>query len=602
MFRGIFYRFIAVLLVLFCSLNLSARADDNFKILSASIDSATNSLILSGSNSSQSVVIASGRIVNPIRGFVDIKDAVFIPTKQDFNFDNKAISGVKIAQFSLEPNIVRLVFISDSIENLEKVKVEKKDNQLVFKLGEPNKQVSIIPAINLALLRDKYKENSKVEKKQVLVAEKTSKPVDPNKKKLEKFLKDNKYVISDISAQNEGVNIAGLGDLSIKEPFMLSAPSRIVYDLSETTVANKELLKDLTLSNGDKVRAGRFDPNTIRLVINTDTPSLYKATLSADHQSLTITPPSKKSIDDLRISTLSSVVEKIDVNQSAPTTTITITTSKPMAHSVMKIAGKVVINLSNVLVPNENLVKNMLNVKPIAGFTVVDYNDGSRWTLPVKSGFSINTDFSDDAKTLKITIKDNTPPKITVAPPTKDTVASGKFKVVLDAGHGGYDVGANREGIYEKDITLDVAKRIKRYLARAGIDVVMTRESDSTVSLKERSDISNREQPNAFVSVHVNSCESTSGVGLETHWYQPQSTELAKIVHKSFTDEVNSPNRGIVQSRFYVINHTLAPSILVEIGFISNPQERYQLLTETRKDQTARSISRGIILYLNSKK
>ena len=595
MYRGIFCKLLAVVLVMFLSLGLSAKAEDIFKITDAMYDKSSNTIVLNGNNTSQSVEMASGRIVNPLRGFIDFKNAVFIPTKQDFNLENLNVSNIKVAQFSSDPGIVRVVFASDSIENLDKVKVERKDNQILIKLGDTLKPS---PAFEVSRLRDKYRAQDKVEKKAILTTPKTA----DSTKNLEKFLDKNKYVISEISLQNSGLNINGLGDLNLKDPFILSAPSRLVYDIADSTVANKDLLKDYVLANGDKVRAGRFDTSTIRLVIDTETPSLYKTTIATDHKSLVIIPPSAKSIEDLKKQTLSSVVSSIDVTQSSSSAVISVSASKPMTHSVQQIAGKVVLNMDNVTVPSESMLKNMLGVKQISGFTIVAFGDGSKWTLPIKSGSSADVDFSSDSKNLKITIKDTNPPKISVAPPTKDTVASGKFKVVIDPGHGGYDVGATREGIYEKDITLDVAKRLKRYLARAGVDVVMTRETDATVSLKERSDLSNSVQPNAFVSIHVNSSESTSGVGLETHWYQPQSQDLAKVVHKSFTNEINSPDRGIVKSRFYVINHTLAPSILVEIGFISNPNERYQLLTEARKDQTARSISKGILLFLNSKK
>ena len=89
--------------------------------------------------------------------------------------------------------------------------------------------------------------------------------------------------------------------------------------------------------------------------------------------------------------------------------------------------------------------------------------------------------------------------------------------------------------------------------------------------------------------------------GLETHYYKDNSLELAKYVHASLLNHVNSKDRGLFKSRFYVINHTTAPAILVEIGFISSPVERAQLVSESRKQATAKAIAEGINDYFNKK-
>ena len=151
--------------------------------------------------------------------------------------------------------------------------------------------------------------------------------------------------------------------------------------------------------------------------------------------------------------------------------------------------------------------------------------------------------------------------------------ASGKGRpsaqvVVVDAGHGGSDVGATRENIYEKDITLDIAKRLEKILEKKGYNVVMTRCNDTYVSLQERVEITDKNDGDLFVSVHVNSSVTPEGNGLETHYYTPQSYEFAQIVHKEFASAIDSKDRGLFKSKFYVINHTKCPSILVETGFI----------------------------------
>ena len=129
----------------------------------------------------------------------------------------------------------------------------------------------------------------------------------------------------------------------------------------------------------------------------------------------------------------------------------------------------------------------------------------------------------------------------------------------------------------------------------------MTREGDETVSLKQRTIVTNTEIPDAFISIHINSSESSSARGLETYYYTPQSKELAQIVHSKLVSSINSPDRGIKTARFYVIRNTEVPAILAEIGYISNDAERCSILTEERKDETARAITDGILNYLKSK-
>ena len=119
------------------------------------------------------------------------------------------------------------------------------------------------------------------------------------------------------------------------------------------------------------------------------------------------------------------------------------------------------------------------------------------------------------------------------------------------------------------------------------------------VSLQERVEITDKNEADLFVSVHVNSSVTPEGNGLETHYYTPQSYEFAQIVHKEFASAIDSKDRGLFKSKFYVINHTQCPSILVETGFISNPEERKELMTNQRRQKTAEAIAKGIVKYLD---
>ena len=225
----------------------------------------------------------------------------------------------------------------------------------------------------------------------------------------------------------------------------------------------------------------------------------------------------------------------------------------------------------------------------------------------------INTYLGADGKTIKLQVK---APKAattvaTTKPATTTTVTThavttkvpkGTRKVVIDAGHGGSDYGAIRNGINEKDITLDVAKRVEALLKKEGYAVKMTRTSDVYVSLQGRCDISNAYDPDIFVSIHVNSSVRPEITGIETHYYHQESMSLAQTLHSSLASNINSKNRGLFKSKFYVINHTTAPSILMEIGFISNDGERAQLVSEKRKQDTAKAIAEGVKNYFKQNK
>ena len=176
----------------------------------------------------------------------------------------------------------------------------------------------------------------------------------------------------------------------------------------------------------------------------------------------------------------------------------------------------------------------------------------------------------------------------------------GKFKVVIDAGHGGSDVGATRNGVYEKYITIDVAKRVEKMLKAQGYGVLMTRSDDSYVSLQDRVAFSEAYSPDIFVSIHVNSSTIETPNGIETHYYHPESIPLAQTVHASLISSINAHDRGTFKSKFYVINHTTSPAILVEMGFLSNTAERGQLVTNDRKQATAKAIVEGINNYFKS--
>lgn len=171
--------------------------------------------------------------------------------------------------------------------------------------------------------------------------------------------------------------------------------------------------------------------------------------------------------------------------------------------------------------------------------------------------------------------------------------------IVVDAGHGGSDPGAQRGDIQEKEITLAICEKLRKILRRQGAKVVMTRSDDTFVSLEERVRITNETAPSAFVSVHINSLESNNSItGIETYYLHPQSKSLAESVHTSLVSKLAVPDRNVRTARFYVVNHTPYPAILAEVGFISNKDERDKLISSDYQQKIAEALAQGVIVYV----
>ena len=168
--------------------------------------------------------------------------------------------------------------------------------------------------------------------------------------------------------------------------------------------------------------------------------------------------------------------------------------------------------------------------------------------------------------------------------------------VVIDAGHGGFDRGGiPRQRIAEKDMTLDVALRLRKKLLAAGYRVVMTRDSDVFVPLPGRVAIANFNRNAIFICIHFNSATRTGANGVETYYYRRDAMALAANIHRNVIAGAPSENRGIRRRGYYVLRKTTSPGVLVECGFLTNPAEGQLALTSDYRDKLAEEISRGIL-------
>lgn len=203
--------------------------------------------------------------------------------------------------------------------------------------------------------------------------------------------------------------------------------------------------------------------------------------------------------------------------------------------------------------------------------------------------------FEEDGRVLTLKIFTQ-PPSVT----TKSDRPLEGVSLVLDAGHGGSDPGAQRGDAREKEMTLGIINQLKKRLEANGAFITMTRSDDTFVSLEDRVKITNLVMPKAFVSVHINALESTNDIkGVETYFQTDQSKPLAEAVHNCLYTNLKVPNRGVRKARFYVINHTTVPAILAEVGYISNKDEREKLISSDYQGKIADALTQGVILYVS---
>ena len=209
-----------------------------------------------------------------------------------------------------------------------------------------------------------------------------------------------------------------------------------------------------------------------------------------------------------------------------------------------------------------------------------------------------------------------------VAPKKIGSASRGNYDVLnkvvyLDAGHGGNDPGASYFGISEKSLTLAIQSRVKAKLEAEGYQVVTTRTSDTYVDLTDRSRAANASESDIFVSIHINASGSSAAQGIETYYYQPyaeypsrinatyhanptrlsMSDNLANAVQSSLINATGAQNQGVKRQTFAVLRETTAPAVLLELGFLSNPQEAARLNTSVYQETLANAIVAGIKSY-----
>jgi N-acetylmuramoyl-L-alanine amidase len=249
------------------------------------------------------------------------------------------------------------------------------------------------------------------------------------------------------------------------------------------------------------------------------------------------------------------------------------------------------------------------------------------------------------------------PPPATASIPPASTNSDGKFslarqlglgvsRIVIDAGHGGHDPGASANGLTESELTLDIALRLQKLLAKQpGVDVVMTRGTDVFIPLEERTRIANREGADLFLSIHANASRNSKARGVETYFLNfatnpdaeavaarenagsgqsmhklpdivraialnnkiDESRDLADMVQRSMVRKLSTRNKdlrdiGVKQAPFVVLIGAEMPSVLAEMSFVTNKQDAALLKSGAYRQQIAEALLDAVVRYQQSLK
>ena len=190
-------------------------------------------------------------------------------------------------------------------------------------------------------------------------------------------------------------------------------------------------------------------------------------------------------------------------------------------------------------------------------------------------------------------------------------ILSGK-KITIDPGHGGNDSGAiGPTGLNEKTSTLRIGLNVAEMLKQSGAKVYITRKTDREVApqpatdveeLQARADVANKTKSDIFVSIHLDSFTSPSAQGTTGYYYvngSRASEQLATYIKEGVIEQIGTFDRGTKTSNFYVVKHTTMPATLLEVAFISNPDEEAILKSEDGMKKIAQGIFNGIVRYFS---
>ena len=600
------------------SFSVNAFAQGTIYVSSVSYDNSSSFLVLN-SVDLESVKFDSKPVKTILtdenKVLLDIPNTYLNFSEKNLLIKSKDINEINIKQLTKSPEVVRVSVGFNPPYNPNNITLKKSGNTLFLSFSRPTVSNYYFQNTYSESKPPQFLENIEVQNKisssgDSMLGQINSafNALDQDERNFiyakKNILLTSKYYLDSVSLKSGVPLVKGFGSYTISKPLYLSNPSRVAYDISNAIVNPALHNKEFAFGGSESIKVAQFDPTTVRIVITSLTAQDYTPVIYADTQRLAFFNSKKISVNNLFKTSTSMTGVKFE-NTTSGVSSAKFMFNAPLIYGINRTHDYLDIYLYNLENYSDENILSEFKASPFKDIKVLEIKGvGTVLKIPAENADIMDVLIGADGKTLRIKQKfaDINKTLVYTPPPSLELLmpvipARNKKYVMIDAGHGGTDHGAIRDDVNEKDITLDVARKVEKLLAKKGYIVSMTRNSDVYVSLEERVEASEVFNPDVFVSIHVNSSNSETPNGIETHYYKPNSLHLAKCIHASLLNNVNAHDRGLFKSKFYVINHTTAPAVLVEMGFMSNPAERSQIITESRKSNTAKAIVEGIDEY-----
>lgn len=415
----------------------------------------------------------------------------------------------------------------------------------------------------------------------------------------------------------------------------VASPERIVADFPYAVLAKNPQIDELKKNPFvESIHLAQFQakPSMVRMVITLATTNVrWDSKIDADTNQLifsilSFTPPP---------------IELPAQTASKETTTLTdiVLSAKheegEQLEALLKFSGSTAFSWHKLKAPDNRLYLDLTNCMQglQKGFTVdsnliddIRISQFQRQPVPmVRIVFAMRNSYHTEVETtadgIKIRLTSSIEENPAVAegsgvsgnavPEPRKISARNGIVIALDPGHGGSDPGARGRHLVEKEVTLDIARRLRSLLLEDGFKVVMTRDGDYDVlgyhgsakgELQARINAGANAGAMVFVSIHLNSSESGFPHGVATHWYKSIDLPLANSIQESLARTSGFQNRGIIRERFYVLRHSTVPAVLAEIGFLSNPEDERKLSDPNELETIAKALEEGLVEYTGTKR
>ncbi|MEM9567097.1 MAG: N-acetylmuramoyl-L-alanine amidase [Cyanobacteria bacterium P01_E01_bin.34] len=434
--------------------------------------------------------------------------------------------------------------------------------------------------------------------------------------------------ILSIETTNDGFFVRTSGPVNVSTRRVFN-PHRVAVDFLNTDISQMRSPREMTIDQFDvsMLRAGQFQPTIARIALDvSSTSGSWSGRYDAERGGVILTPsgstPTTPAANVEGAATIQAV--RVQGNQLSiaadgfmfyrssldeDTGSYKISVSPARLPDTMADPGLVANGpVERVRFAQENSRTVSILVEPADGVEVRERNSGQgsrHITLElVYNNLATAPSQSPSAQSPRpYPLPTPVPrPDLLLSPSrgAEPTAASNGIVVALDAGHGGRDPGAvGIGGLYEKTVNFVVATRVEQLLRQQGYEVVMTRSDDREIFLQPRIDTAVNGGADILVSIHTNALERSEISGIETYYLRADSARLAQTLHRSLVAGTGAIDRNIRRARFYMVRETPTsmPSVLLEMGYLTNPTEASRLGSPEYQERLAQAIAQGVATY-----